>query len=62
MTVAVLARTLDEELEALLAGDAGECPVCGEPAEAAGGRVECRACGSVLEACTGEGEPQLALV
>ncbi len=53
MTTAVLTRTLDEELEALLAGETGECLVCGEPVELEGGRVECGACGSVLEPAPG---------
>jgi hypothetical protein len=60
MTLAVLTRpgpvragpdrpSLEQELEALLAGEPGECLVCGEPVELERGRVECRACGSVLE-------------
>lgn len=53
MTAAVLTRTLDQELEALLAGETGECLVCGEPVELEGGRVECGACGSLLEPAPG---------
>ena len=49
MTAAVLTRTLDEELEALLAGESGECLVCGEPVEAEDEHVDCPACGSRLE-------------
>lgn len=62
-TVAVLTRTLDEALEALLAGEAGDCPVCGEEVEAEHGRVECAGCGSVLEPLpSAAAEPQLVLV
>lgn len=61
--VAVLTRTLDEALEALLAGEAGDCPVCGEEVEAERGRVECAGCGSTLESASSTGaEPQLVLV
>jgi hypothetical protein len=51
MTVAAPTRSLDEELVALLRGEAEECLVCGEPVEAdwERGSVECPACGSVLE-------------
>jgi hypothetical protein len=63
MTLAVLTRTLDAELEALLAGESTECLVCGEEVEVLGGRVECAACGSVLERPPPEViEGQLALV
>ncbi len=62
MTPAVLTRTLDDELEALLAGETGECLVCGERVEAEDGRVECGACGSMLERPPPEIEGQLALV
>ena len=62
MSVAVLTRTLDEELEALLAGETGECLVCGEHVEVEDGRVECEACGSVLERRPGLIEGQLALI
>lgn len=61
--VAVLTRTLDEALEALLAGEAGDCPVCGEEAKAEHGRVECDSCGSALAAPPPPAaEPQLVLV
>jgi hypothetical protein len=49
VTTVVLTRTLDEELVALLRGDAPECLVCGEDVEAEGERVECQACGSIVE-------------
>ena len=49
MSVAVLTRTLDEELQALLFGEDDACPVCGEQADVRKGRVECSSCGSVLE-------------
>ena len=49
MTTAVLTRTLDEELTALVATDLRECLVCGEEVQIAGERVECTACGSILE-------------
>ena len=62
MTVAVLTRTLDEELEALLAGETGECLVCGEDVDVEGKRAECPCCGSVLELLPGAGPDQLALV
>lgn len=62
MTVVMLTRTLDAELEALLAGESTECLVCGEHVEAEGGRVECAACGSVLRRLRPEIEGQLALV
>ena len=58
----MLTRTLDEALETLLAGEAGDCPVCGEEVEAERGRVECAGCGSVLERATRAAEGQLALV
>ncbi len=62
MSVAVLTRTLDEALEALLAGEAGDCPVCGEEVEVERERVECGTCGSALERAPREAEGQLALV
>jgi hypothetical protein len=53
MTMAVLTRTLDEELLALLRGEVAECLVCGEEIElldeSGRDRVECPACGSVIE-------------
>jgi hypothetical protein len=62
MTLAVLTRTLEEELEALLAGELGECLVCGEPVEVERGRVECQACGSVLEPVRRPSPGQLSLL
>jgi hypothetical protein len=63
MTTAVLTRTLDTELEALLAGEGSECLVCGEEVEIRDERVECPACGSVLERPPPEViEGQLALI
>jgi len=52
--MAVLTRTLDEALLALLCGDSDACLVCGELVECEGERVECPACGSVLEPAPGE--------
>jgi Zn finger protein HypA/HybF involved in hydrogenase expression len=49
VTTAVLIRTLEHELEALLTGEEAACLVCGEPVELDGGRVECGACGSRIE-------------
>ena len=62
MTTAVLTRTLDEELEALLAGETGECLVCGEPVEVEGERAECLSCGVVFEPAPRPGPGQLALL
>ena len=62
MTSAVLTRTLDEELEALLAGESCECLACGEPVEVVSGRVECAGCGSVLGPASRPKEGQLALL
>jgi hypothetical protein len=49
MSAAVLTKTLDEELVALVAGETGDCPVCGEAIAREDGSVECSACGSRLE-------------
>jgi uncharacterized Zn finger protein (UPF0148 family) len=49
MSAAVLTKSLDEELAALIAGEAEECLVCGEPVARENGFVECPACGSRLE-------------
>jgi rubrerythrin len=54
MTTAVLTRTLDEALRALLRGESDACLVCGEPVEGEEERVECPACGSVLESAPSE--------
>jgi Zn finger protein HypA/HybF involved in hydrogenase expression len=62
MTVAVLTRTLDEELAAIVRGETVECLVCGEQVEAERGRVECPECGSVLERRGQPGPDQLALI
>lgn len=48
MTAAVLTRTLDEELQALVAGESDECPACGEAVVRRSDGVECRVCGSRL--------------
>lgn len=62
MTVAVLSRTLDEELAAIVRGETVECLVCGEQAEIEGGRLECTECGSALERRFEPGPDQLALI
>lgn len=63
MTAAtLLIWTLEDELEALLGGEADDCLVCGEPVQTAKGLVACAACGSVLGAEGGEPPGQLALV
>jgi hypothetical protein len=62
MTVAVLTRTLDEELAAIVRGETVECLVCGEQVEVESGRVECPECGSVLERRSEPGPDQLALI
>jgi uncharacterized protein (DUF983 family) len=49
MSSAVLTKTLDEELSALAAGEADDCPVCGETVLYDDGSFECSACGSRLE-------------
>ena len=48
MSAAVLTRTLDAELQALVAGEAAECLVCGEDVELGRSGVECPACGTVV--------------
>ena len=48
MTVAPLARTLDQELAALLRGVSLECPVCGEFVLHARGVLACPECRSLL--------------
>jgi len=62
MTVAVLTRTLDEELASIVRGETVECLVCGEQVEIDGGRVECPVCGSTLERRSEPGPDQLALL
>ena len=48
MTVAPLARTLDQELTALLRGASLECLVCGEFVLHARGALACPECRSLL--------------
>ena len=49
MTVSSLARTLDQELCALVRGASLECPACGEfVLHARGGVIACPECGSSL--------------
>lgn len=62
MTVAVLTRTLDEELAAIVRGETVECLVCGELVEVERDRAECAACGAVLERRPEPGPDQLALI
>jgi DNA-directed RNA polymerase subunit RPC12/RpoP len=62
MTAALLTRTLDEELEALIRRESDECLVCGEEVERVGERVECPSCGAVLERRREPGPDQLALL
>ena len=50
MTVAPLARTLDQELAALLRGASLECLVCGEFVLHAGAAIACPECGTNLRA------------
>jgi uncharacterized Zn finger protein (UPF0148 family) len=49
MSPALLTKTLDDELVALLAGESDECLACGEAVAREDGLVECPACGSRLE-------------
>jgi Zn finger protein HypA/HybF involved in hydrogenase expression len=64
MTIAPLARTLDQELTALVRGVSLECLVCGEFVMHVRGAVVCPECRSLLavEAATGEIETILAEV
>ncbi len=62
MTLAMLTRTLDEELAAIARGETVECLVCGEQVEVEDGRVECTECGSALERPGEPGPDQLALL
>ena len=49
MTVAVLTKTLDDELVALAAGETDECPACGDLVIREERVLECSGCGSRLE-------------
>ena len=49
MSAAVLTKSLDEELVALVAGEIDECPVCRQTVTREDGSLECSACGSRLE-------------
>ncbi len=62
MTTAVLTRTLDDELAAIVHGELVACLVCGEPVELENERAECEACGSILEGAREPGPDQLALL
>ena len=58
MSVSALARSLDQELQALLRGASLECLVCGEFVQHVLGGIRCPECGSEY----GESaEPQLQL-
>jgi Zn finger protein HypA/HybF involved in hydrogenase expression len=46
MSVAPLARTLDQELQALLRGASLECLVCGEFVQHVFGGIRCPECGA----------------
>jgi hypothetical protein len=63
--VSPLARSLDQELVALLRGASLECPVCGEFVLHVGGEICCRECGFALRepgaATVGERDPRLQL-
>ena len=48
MSVAPLARTLDQELAALIRGASLECLVCGEFVLHAGGMITCPECNASL--------------
>ena len=48
MAVTAFARTLDQELVALLRGVSLECLVCGEFVLHSGGGIECPECGASL--------------
>jgi uncharacterized Zn finger protein (UPF0148 family) len=49
MSAAVLTKTLDEDLVALVAGETDECPACGEAIAREDGSLECSGCGSRIE-------------
>ena len=59
---ALLTWTLEDELEALLAGEADDCLACGERAQVENGRIHCPGCGSVVAPGEPEhpGQPTLA--
>jgi Zn finger protein HypA/HybF involved in hydrogenase expression len=59
MTVSPLARTLDQELLALIRGASLECLVCGEFVMRFGGALACPECRSIL--ADGVGVPELDL-
>ncbi len=48
MSAAVLTKSLDEELVALIAGESDDCPACGEGIVREGRAIECPTCGSRL--------------
>ena len=58
MTVAALARSLDQELQALLRGASLECLVCGEFVQHFLGAIRCPECGAEYG---GAAETQLQL-
>ena len=58
--VALLHRTLEQELLALLRGASLECPACGEFVMHVDGAIRCPECGSRLEK-EAAGEVQLGL-
>ena len=59
MDVTAFARTLDQELQALLRGVSLECLVCGEFVLHAGGMITCPECNSSLRAEIGAAVSQL---
>jgi hypothetical protein len=61
VTVAPLARTLDQELAALLRGVSLECLVCGEFVMHVRGAVVCPECRSLLAAETAADEVRTIL-
>jgi hypothetical protein len=57
------ARTLADDLRALIRGEVETCLVCGEQVERSeAGRLECPVCGSALEPLPAQIEGQLALM
>ena len=58
MAVTPFARTLDQEILALVRGASLECPVCGEFLLHQGGSIQCPECGVRLES---EAESRLQL-
>ncbi len=59
MTVAPLARTLDQELVALVRGASLECPVCGEFVFHAASAIACPECRLIL--ADGDEIPEIEL-